>query len=549
MMATATLFAPEAPTITLRPYQEEAIAAVLEAWKGPQHRALLSLSTGLGKTIIFSALAARVGVPTLILAHREELLMQAKEKMLMVNPSADVGIVAGKLGLEEWGHEITIAGVQTVVKPQRLAILQGDFASGGIVIVDEVHHAEAQTYQTILDALPNVCLLGVTETVDRADGKDITGRFGEVVFERGLLWAIENGYLVDLRGIQVSTDIDLSGVKTRMGDFAENELEQRVNKPEHNQVVVNAYKKHGEGRQAICFAVTVRHAQELAATFRAAGVPSLVVSGDMASHLRRATLAQYDRGEIQVLCNVGVLTEGYDNPATSCIIMARPTKSRPLYCQCIGRGTRLYPGKDDCLVLDLAGNAGRHSLTVQNLPRLAGGDYERELPEVGATRRVNQGVSLREVQYKQAGKVIEREIALLPKWETKEQGRFKLTLPGKADLWLAPRGDNRYIVGIVWPDGRKQEQMPHPVSLEMARGIADDKAREIQAGKAKLIDKDAAWRKRPMSLYPKMQAYADRWHVHWGMDTPVGQVADEIDRRKMAAAQRKAQQAQGGQQP
>lgn len=548
MMAIATLFAPEAPTITLRPYQEEAIVAAMEAWKGPQHRALLSLSTGLGKTIIFSALASRANVPTLILAHREELLIQAKEKMLMVNPAADIGIVAGKLGLEEWGHQVTVAGVQTVVKPHRLAILQGDFASGGIVIVDEVHHAEASTYQTILDALPNVCLLGVTATVDRADGKDITGRFGPVIFERGLLWAIENGYLCDLRGIQVATDINLDGVKTRLGDFAENELEQRVNKPEHNQVVVDAYKKHGEGRQAICFAVTVRHAQELAATFRASGVPSLVVSGDMPSHLRRATLTQYDRGEIQVLCNVGVLTEGYDNPQTSCIIMARPTKSRTLYVQAIGRGTRLSPCKEDCLVLDLAGNAGRHSLTVQNLPRLAGGDYDRELPEVeeGATRRVNKGVSLREVQYKAEGKVVEREIALLPKWEKAPQGRFKLHLERKADLWIAPRGDNRFIVGIVWPDGRKQEQTPHPVSLEIARGIADDKAREIQAGKAKLIDKDAAWRQRPMSMYPKMQSYADRWHVRWSMDTPVGQVAEEIDRRKLAAARRKAEKAQVG---
>ena len=363
-MATATLFAPEAPTITLRPYQEEAIAAVMEAWKGPQHRALLSLSTGLGKTIVFSALAARVGVPTLILAHREELLIQARDKMLMVNPAADIGIVAGKLGLEEWGRQITIAGVQTVVKPHRLAILGGDFASGGICIVDECRHAQANTYRAILDVLHNVCLLGVTATTDCADGKDISDLFGEVVFERGLLWAIENGYLVDLRGLQIATSTNLDGVHTRMGDFAEDELERRVNKPERNEIVVSAYKKHAEGRQAICFSVTVRHAHDLAETFRAAGVRAQVVSGDMAGHLRRQTLAEYQRGDLQVICNCGVLTEGFDDPATSCIIMARPTKSRPLYVQMVGRGTRLAPAKEDCLVLDIADNAGRHSLTT-----------------------------------------------------------------------------------------------------------------------------------------------------------------------------------------
>lgn len=529
--------------VTLRPYQEEAIAAAMEAWKGPQHRALLSLSTGLGKTIIFSALAARMGVPTLILAHREELLLQAKEKMLMVNPEADIGIVAGKLNLEQWGHQVTIAGVQTVVKPQRLAILKGDFASGGVVIMDEAHHAQADTYKTILEALPNVCLLGVTATPDRADGKDITDLFGEVIFERGLLWAIENNYLVDLKGIQVSTSINLDGVKTRMGDFAENELEARVNKPEHNQVVVDAYKKHAEGRQAICFAVTVRHAQEMASTFRAAGIASQVVSGDMASHLRHSALAAYDRGDCQVLCNVGVLTEGYDNPQTSCIIMARPTKSRGLYVQCVGRGTRLYPGKEDCLVLDLAGNAGRHSLTVQNLPRLAGGEYGRELPEDGATKRINEGVSLREVQYKAAGAVVEREISLLPKWE-KVQDRFKLQLEKKADLWIAPRGDNRYIVGIVWPDGRKQTVTPQPVGLDWAQGIADEKARKIQTGEAKLVDKDAPWRSALAS--EKQRATLDKFHIRYLPGITKGEAADKLDSLFLKLAQKRAQkEAQG----
>ena len=175
------------------------------------------------------------------------------------------------------------------------------------------------------------------------------------------------------------------------------------------------------------------------------------------------------------------------------------------------------------------------------MPRLAGGDYGREQLEDGATRRVNQGVSLREVQYKEAGKVVEREIALLPKWEKAPAGRFKLHLEKKADLWIAPRGDNRYIVGIVWPDGRKQEATAHSLPLDWAQAVADEKARKIQTGGAKLVDSNAEWRSAPAS--EKQKATLDKFKQHYPATITKGEAADRLDSIFLKLAQKKAQKA------
>jgi superfamily II DNA or RNA helicase len=158
-----------ASSITLRLYQEEASTAVLEAWIGPQHRALLSLSTKPGKTTVCSALASRCNVPALIVAHREECLLQARAQRLMVHLDADIGLGAGKPGFEAWGHLIPISEIQTIVKPRRLAMRAGDLASGGITIVDAGHQAQASTYRMLLETLQNVCLQGVIATSNCGD--------------------------------------------------------------------------------------------------------------------------------------------------------------------------------------------------------------------------------------------------------------------------------------------------------------------------------------------------------------------------------------------
>src|SRR5215831_3895552 len=270
------------PTITLRDYQEEAIARVLDAWTLPARRALVVLPTGMGKTLIFASLLKRLNEPALILAHREELLTQAREKIQWIWPEADVGLISGNLGLDEPGHQITIASVPSVIRPQRLRTL----AERGIqtVIVDECHHSAARSYRTILNELRagligGTKLLGVTATPDRGDKLTIEPIFGKPVFSQPLDLAIAAGHLAPLTGIVVQTGTNLDGVRTRMGDFVEHELAQAVNTIARNDEIVWSWLTHAKGRLTLCFTVNVQHAHDLAATFRSAGVNAAALDG------------------------------------------------------------------------------------------------------------------------------------------------------------------------------------------------------------------------------------------------------------------------------
>jgi superfamily II DNA or RNA helicase len=563
MMPQATLFTPDAPTVTmrLRPYQEEGIQSIQNAWKTPPHRALIQLATGLGKTVLFSELAHRANVPTLILAHREELLTQARDKMRSVWPEADIGILSGKLNLEELGHQITIAGVQTIVKPKRLKAVAGDLSSGGIVIVDECHHSTANTYKTILAEFQNVCLLGVTATIDRGDGDNITEIFGEPIFQRGLLWGmteIDNDpesptfgktYLARLRARQVKTTTNLDRVHTRMGDFAEDELARAINTPARNADVVKGYLEYAKGRQAICFSANVAHAHALQRAFADAGVSSAVVSGETPGFLRRAILSDYATGVIQVVCNCGVLTEGFDAPETAAIIMARPTRSRPLFVQMAGRGTRQAPCKDDCILLDITDNCHTHDLLTASTALELPPDDEIEKQHKGGITAGDEahesgGGGRQKPKAKLSNQSYEHD--LLPEWEKAAQGRYKMVLKNRAQVWLAPREDG-YIVGLVWPDGRKQEVLSRPMAIDWAMNIGAKHAKMIVEGNGKLIDKDAPWRREPAS--PTQLDKLARWHVAIPPNCTKGEASDLMDAKIAYWAQRRARKAQGGQQP
>lgn len=331
-------------------------------------RALIVVPTGGGKTLMFTEVARRLGLTTLIIAHRQELLQQATDKFRLADPTAVVGQVGA--GRHEWGAPITVASIQTISRPEHLKSLS-QFGYQ-LVVIDESHHAASDGYKLVLAALSNAFMLAVTATPDRLDKQRIESIFGEPVFSTSILEMVEQGYLCDLRAIAVRTTTSLDGIHTQGGDFKTSELEEAVDTPERNQRIVRAYQEHGKNRQAICFAVTIEHAQHLAEAFLTAGCGAAVVSGETPREERKRLLQEYARGELQVLCNVSVLTEGYDHPATSCIIMARPTKSRALYTQAIGRGARLAPGKRDCVILDVTDNCLKHRLQPQLLQNALG---------------------------------------------------------------------------------------------------------------------------------------------------------------------------------
>ncbi len=349
----------------LRNYQEDAVAAV-EANDGATIadesypdgrralRQLVALPTGGGKTIVFSELIRKGQGTALILAHRDELLQQAASKLAIVAPELALNVGFVQAGRNDVRAPIVVASVQTLAVGSRLAQLPAVFDR---VIVDEAHHAAADSYQRILrHVAQSKMIVGVTATPERADKRDLRNAFDTLAFARSLEEMIREGYLCDLRALRVTLDeLDLKKVKKSGGDYAAGALGHAMEEAHAAEHVVAAYLEHAAGKRAVAFFPTVALSQEAAAGFRAAGVPAAHVDGTTDRDARRAMLEDLSTGRLSVICNCAVLTEGYDEPTLECIIIAAPTRSRIKYAQMVGRGTRLSPGKTECIVLDLAG--------------------------------------------------------------------------------------------------------------------------------------------------------------------------------------------------
>lgn len=368
-------------TPVLRDYQgrDGALGAIEKAWGEGCRRQLLSLPTGTGKTACFSNLPMIGWRRLLVVAHREELLDQAADKLRHWNPGltvqvdradrrADVdGLAAYEGDLFSGTGYAVCASVATIGRqgsPRLTRYPQGLFDA---LVIDESHHASAQSYRSIIEHFRagqpgGPLLLGVTATPFRADGADLAKVFDRIVYSLDLPTAIERGYLVDIRAIAVSTGISLDAVAATREDFKAGELADAVDTPERNGRVVRAYLDHAPDRKGIVFAASVEHSKSLTEAFLAAGVDARHVDGTTPPEERAAIFAWMRQPGPRVLCNVGVATEGYDEPSISVVLLARPTKSGVLYTQQIGRGTRLFSGKTDLLVIDLADMASKHTL-------------------------------------------------------------------------------------------------------------------------------------------------------------------------------------------
>lgn len=354
--------------MNLRPYQQQAIDSVFAAEaRGVRCQALV-LATGLGKTVIFSHLIARRGGRALVLCHREELIQQAAQKIMAVQPGARVGVVRGEI--DQIAADIVVASVPTLSRERRLRRLRADFNT---VIVDECHHAAAASYERIFEhvAPADPLLVGVTATPDRADGKGLDKWFSEVVFEMSILDGIQQGWLCNLEGKLIHLkDADFSKVHVKKGDYDLSELEVIMQAANWHEHVANAWAEHARERKTVIFVPKVAMAHALADQIRSMGGRAEAIDGTMDRALRRSALKRLSNGQTNVIVNCAVLTEGFDEPSLSCVIMARPTKSRGLYVQCVGRGLRLHDGKENCLVLDMVGVSQRHDLVA--LASLAG---------------------------------------------------------------------------------------------------------------------------------------------------------------------------------
>ena len=344
---------------------------------------LVCLPTGAGKTVIFAELSRLARQRVLVLAHREELVAQAKEKIeRALGGSALVAIEQGARRAPAEA-KVVVASIRSLHDARLEEVLGArDF---GLVIYDECHHAAAEDNLRVLRRLGafdpnwNGTLLGVTATTMRGDGQGLDTVFERIVYMRTLPDLIEAGYLAPLSGYRVATSADLSRLSADGLDFREEELSEAVDIEERNALVARSIQELARDRRTIAFCVTVNHARHLAIALSVLGVRAGMVHGAMRSDDRARTLADFREGKIQALTNVGVLTEGFDDPGVSAIAMARPTRSEGLYAQCVGRGTRLFPGKRDCLVLDFVDLS---NLDLCTLPSLMG--MPRDLDLEGA---------------------------------------------------------------------------------------------------------------------------------------------------------------------
>jgi superfamily II DNA or RNA helicase len=386
---TKEFIMPSLPMLRLRSYQQEALDAIELALLS-HNRVACVLPTGAGKTVLFAHLIAKAhaeGKKALVLVHREELAEQAKTKVHSVAPRLSVGIV--KAERNEVEADVIIASVQTLAREERRQSIL-DAGDIGMVIVDECHHAVARTWIEVLadfgcfevervfendeglfiDYTPTPCV-GFTATMTREDGKGLGDVWETIAYERDILWMIDHGYLTDVRGQSVTVDdLDLATIARSRGDYADGQLGEALIASGAAEVTAEAYWEHAgnrenihlAARQGVLFAPTVAAAYAFSEAFNAAGIPTATVEGTISSEDRALIYKRYEAGEIRVLANCMVLTEGWDAPWAEVCVIARPTMSKALYTQMVGRVLRPWPGKDEALVLDVVGIAGRHKL-------------------------------------------------------------------------------------------------------------------------------------------------------------------------------------------
>lgn len=540
----------ETEIVPLRPYQQDAKQAILDARARGVRRQLVSLPTGSGKTVLAAHLVRELGMRTVFMVHRDELAKQSRKSLNDINPGASIGIV--KAGDNEVHSQIVVASAQTLARQSRLEQLVRAFAGWPTLFIsDEAHHDRAESRTRAINALDPDLLVGLTATPERGDGLGLDAVYDEIVYHMDMLALMRIGKLARLVGLRIETDADLDAVHTRMGEFVEGELATAVNTEARNRLIVDSWHRHAaERKRTVAFCVNVAHARALRDAFRATGITSEVVLGETPEDERRDILERFHEGEIQVLTNCMVLTEGYDEPAIDCILMTRPTKSRGLYVQCVGRGARTADHKVDCLVLDFVDNTSKHSLIA--LPTLAGIEPGPAGDEMVERMAAGEPVGLLEMAEREAA-VHERravEVDLFGEsplvWTTAlEAAGLRFVSAGRSDIgtrWAVVKreGDGYRPYWLVEPPGGQGAVTTRPifgraVDLEMALGIADD-----AVPKTRLTRKDADWRTRPLPPSEAQLRFASQLRIEVPRGATRAQVSELIDTQLFVRAARRA---------
>ncbi len=346
----------KADQLELREYQQEALDSLEAMRKNHETIALLYHATGTGKTVTAVMDAKRCGGRVLFVAHTMELVNQACNTFRDLWPEVAVGKFADNL--KEPDAHVVCGSIQSVA----LNLEQFRESDFDYLIIDEAHHASADTYQKVLSYFKPQFTLGLTATPERADDINILEIFKNTAHKLDIQTAVEIGALVPVRCIRIHTNIDMTKVRFNSVQYNIRDLDVKICVTERNQLIVDTWLDYVKDKRTVVFCASVKHAEQIAELFRTAGVAAIAGSGSMKTSERNEQLAKFASGEIKVLCACDLLNEGWDCPQTEVLFMARPTMSKVLYTQQLGRGMRTSEGKDHLMVFDFVDNASQYNM-------------------------------------------------------------------------------------------------------------------------------------------------------------------------------------------
>lgn len=498
----------------LRPYQEEAKKAIFEQWENGTRRTLLVLPTGCGKTIVFAKVTedcVRRGDRVLILAHRGELLEQAADK---IHKSTGLGCAVEKA--EESCHgswfRIVVGSVQTLMREKRLSQFPEDYFD--TIIVDEAHHCISDSYQRVLKHFPEANVLGVTATPDRGDMRNLGQYFESLAYEYTLPKAIKEGYLSPIKAMTIPLKIDMSGVGIQAGDFKAGEIGTALDP--YLEGIAAEMEKYCQDKKAVVFLPLVKTSRKFRDILNAHGFQAAEVNGE--SQDRTEILKDFEAGSYNVLCNSMLLTEGWDCPSVDCIVVLRPTKVRSLYCQMVGRGTRLHPGKDHLLLLDFLWHTERHELCHPASLICESEEVAQRMTE-NLEKEAGCPVDLEEAEEKASQDVVaQREEALAKQLAEMRRRKKKLVDPLQFEMSIQAEDLSGYVPSFGWEIGPATENQKK--TLEKL-GILPDQIEN--AGKAaKLLDRLDKRRQEGLTTPKQIRFLEGRGFQHvgtWQFDT------------------------------
>lgn len=506
----------------LRPYQIEAAKAVRAEWQKGHNKTLLVLPTGTGKTIVFCRIAediVREGGRVLILAHRGELLDQAADKLKLATGLGCALEKAESTSVGEW-YRVVVGSVQTLCRPGRLRQFKPD--SFQAIIVDEAHHALSATYQAVLDHFAEASVLGVTATPDRGDLRNLGSYFESLAYEYTLPRAIKDGFLAPIKAQTIPIRIDLSTVASTAGDYQAGDVGNALD-PYLAQIAGEIATRCAT-RKTVVFTPLIATSIKLLNYLRDAGVNASEVNGDSAD--RADVIKRFDEANPgAVLLNSMLLTEGWDCPSVDCVVVLRATKVRGLYCQMVGRGTRLFPGKENLLLLDFLWHTSKHELCRPAC--LVADDAEveqRVTAKTEAAANPGEVVDLIDAEADAESETVKaREETLAETLRKLRNKKAKLVDPLQYEMSIQDAGLANYTPSFGW-----EEAPPTLEQKERLFKLDVDPDAVANAGKAqKIIEAVQARREAGLATPKQIRFLEARGFKHvggWPMEAAKGMV-------------------------